>query len=141
MVHELIAICDVCKQAVADGGGSLWVDMAEVERCSTHTRAWEILETRQEAPGIQSFDAASLMSYPEAARWQVHHTACDPSPDANTYAVEVHRCRSWADLVLWTAHLMGKAWLQYTDWENLLQEAAEATGKRITPTVPPRVHW
>ncbi|MEU0118554.1 hypothetical protein ABZ137_33945 [Streptomyces bobili] len=44
MVYELIAICDACKQAAADG--SLWVDMAEVDRCSNnHTRAWEILET------------------------------------------------------------------------------------------------
>lgn len=64
MVYELIAICDACKQAVADGEGSFSVDMAEVDRCSTNTRAWEILETAHEAPGVQSFDAASLMSYP-----------------------------------------------------------------------------
>ncbi|MFI1481889.1 hypothetical protein [Streptomyces sp. NPDC020747] len=67
MVYELIAICDACKQAVADGEGSLWVGIAEVDRCSTNMHAREILETEHEAPGVQSFDAAeSPMSYPEA---------------------------------------------------------------------------
>lgn len=114
--------------------------MAEVERCATNTQAWELLETEQETPGVRSFDAASLMSYPGPARWHVHHARCDPSPGANAYAIEVHRCRSWADLVWWTAHFMGKTWLQHTDWEDVLQEASEATGTRFTPTTPPRLH-
>lgn len=140
MAHELAAICDVCTQAVADGEGSFWVDMSEVDRCSTNVRAWELRETKQVGPGLHSYDAASLMSYPDAARWRVHHAACDPTPNANAYAVEVHRCRSWADLVWWTAHLMGKSWLQHTDWEDVLQSAADADGSRIIPTSPPKRH-
>ncbi|WP_030886411.1 hypothetical protein [Streptomyces sp. NRRL F-5053] len=139
MSHDLLAYCDTCKAPVADGDGALWADMADVDRTATNTQAWEMLETKQEA-GALSFSAGSLMSYPEPARWQVHHSACNPSPDARAYAVEVHRCRSWADLVWWTAHLMGKTWLQHTDWEDLLQETAEAAGTRITPATPPESH-
>lgn len=140
MTHELIAICDVCKQTVANDEGSVWVDMAEGDRYAINTRAWELLETEQEAPGAHTFTAASLLSHPDPARWHVHHAACDPSPNANAYTFEVHRCRSWVNLVLWTAHLMGKTWLPHTDWEDLLQEAAEAVGTRIAPATPPRLH-
>jgi hypothetical protein len=139
MDHELLARCETCDALIADGDGSLWVDMADVDRTATNTQAWEMLETEQEA-GALSFSVGSLMSYPDPARWQVHHDACYSSPRARSYGVEVHRCRSWADLVWWTAHLMGKTWLQDTDWENLLQETAEATGTRIDPATPPKSH-
>jgi hypothetical protein len=39
-MYELIAICDARKQA--DGEGSLWVDMAEIDRCSTTPARSEI---------------------------------------------------------------------------------------------------
>lgn len=39
MTHELVAICDACKQTIADGEGSLWVDMAEIEQATTNERA------------------------------------------------------------------------------------------------------
>lgn len=140
MTHELIAICDACKETIADGEGSLWVDMAEVEQATTNERAWEQFEAEQHERGVLTFSGESLQSYPDPAHWRVHHYSCDPVPNANSYAVEVHRCRSWADLVWWTAHLMGKAWFPRTDWEDLLQEAAEAAQTRITPVVPPKLH-
>ncbi|NNN36025.1 hypothetical protein HLK59_37815 [Streptomyces sp. S3(2020)] len=140
MTHELLAICDTCKKPVADGEGSLWVDMTEVDQATVNRRAWEQLATEQLAPGIHGYSAESLMTYPKSARWQVHHVACDPAPDANAYAIDVHRCRSWADLVLWTAHLMGKAWLSDTDWEDLLEAASQSAGSRITPVVPPTLN-
>lgn len=87
-----------------------------------------------------TFSGESLQSYPDPAHWRVHHHSCDPAPNANSYAIEIHRCRSWADLVWWTAHLMCKAWLPRTDWEELLQEAAEAGQTRITPATPPTLH-
>ncbi|WP_327415305.1 hypothetical protein [Streptomyces sp. NBC_01233] len=140
MAHELIAICDECKQAVADGEGSLWVDMAEVDQHTINVRAWKQLEAKPATDRLQTYSFSSLLSYPEPAPWRVHHAACDPAPDANAYAIEVHRCRSWADLVVWTSHLMGKSWLAHTDWSKVLEGAGESLGRRIVPTVPPTLH-
>ncbi|GAA1429321.1 hypothetical protein GCM10009601_44330 [Streptomyces thermospinosisporus] len=140
MTYELISICDACKQAIADGEGGLWVDMSEVEQASINERAWEQLEAEQHESGVRTFSGESIQSYPDPARWRVHHYSCDPSPSANSYAIEVHRCRSWADLVWWTAHLMGKSWLGQTDWDELLQQASESAGNRITPAVRPHLH-
>ncbi|WP_143094195.1 hypothetical protein [Streptacidiphilus jiangxiensis] len=140
MTYELAAICDACKQAVGDGDGNLWLDMAEVEQATVNKRAWEQLETDHSSPGFVKVSFSAHLSHPEPARWQVHHSACDPAPDANAYAIEVHRCRSWADLVLWTAHLMGKGWFPHTDWDELLEAAGESAGSRITPTTRPTLH-
>lgn len=62
MTHELLAICDACKKPVADGEGSLWVDMTEVDQTTVNRRAWEQLETEQLAPGIHGYSAESLMT-------------------------------------------------------------------------------
>jgi hypothetical protein len=114
--------------------------MADVNQVTVNERAWEQLEAEPQQTGMLTFSGESFLSYPDLAHWRVHHTACDPALNANTYAVEVHRCRSWADFVIWTAHLMGKAWLQHTDWGELLQEAGESAGTRISPAVPPTLH-
>ncbi|MEU4173001.1 hypothetical protein AB0F46_39795 [Streptomyces sp. NPDC026665] len=133
MNHELQASCDTCNAPVLDRQGILWIDMADVDRAVTDVQAWKLLDTEQETARDVHFAAACLMQYPKPARWQVHHTACNPSPRARSYAIEVHRCRSWVGLVWWTAHLMGTTWLQHTDWEQLLRETVEATGTRIIP--------
>ncbi|MBT2415093.1 hypothetical protein J7I94_31905 [Streptomyces sp. ISL-12] len=128
------------KQPIADGEGRLWVDMSEVERATVNERAWEQLEADQPERGVLTFSGESLQSYPDPARWRVHHYSCDSALDANSYAIEVHRCRSWADLVWWTAHLMGKVWLPQTDWDEVLEAASAAAGTRITPAVRPTLH-
>ncbi|NBE49900.1 transposase [Streptomyces boluensis] len=115
--------------------GCPWMDLPE------EFGSWKGVHNRlRKWAADGSFSAGSLMSYPEPAWWQVHHSACNPSPDATTYAIEVHRCRSWADLVWWTVHLMGETWLRHTDWEDLFQEPAEAAETRISPTAAPKSH-
>ncbi|MEW2636341.1 hypothetical protein AB0903_33040 [Streptomyces sp. NPDC048389] len=58
MAHELIAICDECKHAVADSEGSLWVDMAEVDQHAINV-------PRMEAAGGRTSDrqAADLLLF------------------------------------------------------------------------------
>ena len=67
MAHELLAICDACKKPVADGKGSLWVDTTEVDDATVNGHAWEQLEGQRPTPGIHSYSAESLMTYPESA--------------------------------------------------------------------------
>lgn len=47
---------------------------------------------------------------------------------------------SGESFVMWTAHLVGKAWLPHTDWDELLQKAGEVAGMRIRATVRPTLH-
>jgi hypothetical protein len=140
MAHELIAICDECKHPVADGEGSLWVDMTEVDQREINVRAWKQLEAEPTTDMLQTYSFSSILSYPEPAPWRVHHAVCDPDPSTNAYAIEAHRCRSWADLVVWTSHLMGKTWLVHTDWHKVLEGAGESRGRRIVPAAPPTLH-
>ncbi|WP_354645220.1 hypothetical protein [Kitasatospora camelliae] len=139
--HELNAICDVCKNPIADGAGNVWIDKADLSRAERGVKEWEDAqrEAARERDGVVMYSADDLLAYPEAARWAVTHRACDPEPDTSAYSFEVHRCRTWAELVDWTAHLMGKTWLQVTDWNVLLEEATAARGHRISPSVKPKI--
>ncbi|MEV1048742.1 hypothetical protein [Streptomyces sp. NPDC049916] len=129
MPRELVLICRGCGRKVWDDIGYLWVDTARVADVGQAQRAWEA-EYRD---GLM--DMLDFLKYPEKVRWQAHHLACDPASEDSHYRLEARRLRTRADLLGWTAHLMGKNWLDCTDWSELLQESRQV-GKQITPARP-----
>lgn len=52
-------------------------------------------------------------------RWRPWHRGCWRGQER--YAIDVERIRTLAQVCDWTAHLMGKAWLRYTDWPLVLR--------------------
>ncbi len=121
---KLTAICDTCSAPVADGDGILWIPKADLARAEPALQAFKQQQTQR---------FVALSDYPELARWRVDHHAC-ADLDGAAYAIELHRCRNWPNLINWTAHLMGKAWLSSTDWHRLLKDAVNAAGHRLNPT-------
>lgn len=138
---ELVTICDTCTKPIADGKGTIWVDYNKIHQNEEAVRAWRQEQKDKTPPGELAVTTGSdLMRFPSAVRWNVHHAACDPDPDAGCYSIEVHRMRTWGDLVHWTAHLMEKTWLSNTDWRNLLAGATTTSGGRISPVVAPKIN-
>lgn len=139
--HELVAICDACTKPIADGEGVIWIDYGQIDQHEKAVRAWRQEQKEKTPPGLLVTSTFSdIMKYPPAVRWNVHHAACDPDPDAGAYSIGVHQMRTWGDLVHWTAHLMEKSWLSNTDWRKLLDGATSTTGGRITPVVAPKIN-
>ncbi len=125
--------CDHCDQVVHDGAGYIHIDYAAIHATEEARRIWERDRPRGAATtvatSIVTVRFGDLAAYPPAVPWQVHHTRCDPHPDAGDYWFSVERCRTWPQLVEWTAHLMGKAWIGRTDWRAVLARVHERGGQ------------
>lgn len=136
---ELILSCDVCKEPVAPGKGHLWVDYAHINQRAGDLMAWDDAHPKP-AAGLRTHSLGAIMDLPDRVRWQAHHSACDPEPDAGAYTIDAERLTSWADLAHWTAHLMGHKWFDGTDWAKILEGVATGNGPRLRPAKPSPLH-
>ncbi|MEU4180982.1 hypothetical protein [Streptomyces sp. NPDC026589] len=124
MDRELVLVCQECDRRIWGGFGYLWADTTQVAHVGQARRDWEAKHS--DGP----VDLLNFLSYPEPAPWQAHHQACDPDREGAHYRLASQKLRTGADLLRWTAHLMGKNWLHLTDWSDLIQEALQG-GRRI----------
>lgn len=113
---HLVWVCEACQSPVADGEGYLHVSMVEVR--SAERAIADERDERDNSWG--TVDINAFLSGPGPARWRTHHAGCDPEPDDADYWIDVARVRTHAHLLARTAHLMGKAWLSCTDWDELI---------------------
>lgn len=115
--------CDGCSQPITTSG-YLWVKYHDIGRATAAVSAWESAQMSIGADGFpEPVDVGQAADVPDPARWYVHHRACDPEADVACYWVEVERLDTWSRVVGWTVHLMGKSWLDVTDWRDLLRRA------------------
>ena len=50
--------------------------------------------------------------------------------DNISYWFDAYRCSTAFDLLGWTAHLLGKKWLEDTDWDEFIYRVLRANGWR-----------
>lgn len=124
---ELIAICDLCRRPVADGTGSLYIDLAEVREYRHDADEWR-------AAHAGPVKVSEVLDAPARPCWRVRHDACDTDRDVLAYDISVEQIRTWHELARWTAHLFDKNWFALTDWGHLMRGVAENSGTRIQPS-------
>lgn len=127
MTNDLNLICDACGQLIGEERlGYLWVDRGAVDRARQAVAEWEQKHAKASDQFTGGFvvGGAALLEYPALVRWQAHHGPCDPDPDVWAYDIASGNVRTWEQLLERTAHLMGKPWLQLTDWRELLRGVA-----------------
>ncbi|WP_331726475.1 hypothetical protein [Streptomyces uncialis] len=131
MLRALTLICRACRTPVHGDHGYLWADTQEVH--SAH-RARLDHEKRAKATD-RPLDFHDFLSVPDPACWQAHHARCDPQRDEAHYRISSGKLRSRADLLDWSAHLVGKVWvLSATDWCTVMNEAR--TGGHRLAVIP-----
>lgn len=106
-------ICDYCGEPVEDGKGYLTIPR-DVGDMPARIKTWEA-----EPPGM-IVTGAELMTYPSMIKWDTLHSGCDLGGHG-FYDIEVERIRSSTQMLEWTAHLMEKRWLKYTDWTEVVR--------------------
>lgn len=143
--HALRAYCEGCQRQIKPlSAGYVEVNLSKVADAEAERREWQREQDRKhEASGrrLVTRSAADLMTYPSEVRWHVWHAACDPDPDEEQgqyYQFTLDRVQDAAGLLHWTAHLMGKNWLDCTDWDALIGKAADGVGP-LRCGVPGRV--
>ena len=120
MARELVLICWKCRLEIGQDDGYLWAHTGEVDVVQRTFRGWDKQYTGPD--GGLSLTLGQMLAYPEPAFWRAHHQHCDPDRDGMHYRVPAERLRIRADLLDWTAHLMEKGWLPYTDWREVIRE-------------------
>ena len=123
-------LCDVCGQPVKAKTGYLTVDSGRALRQYRDAEEREFYrEVDARVDGrFALIDLAEMLTWPEPVQWQALHHDCDPDPERGDYWFGVERVDSLAKLLDWSAHLMGKSWLDETDWDHLLRTVAAAAG-------------
>ena len=115
--------CEICGSAIADGEGYVAMSFAELHANDRAVKSWE-----ERNAGRGFMPVKDFISYPTAVRWHVLHAACDPDLDASSYWFPIERMRTPADVIARSAHLLGKRWIQATDWDALLRDVAARLG-------------
>lgn len=101
--------CERCGFPIADGAGAVRIDLAEVRDAEA---AGE--------PVMTSWDDIIQQDYFYPAQWMARHIACDDI-DGPFYAIDVERIRTPEQMLWWTAHLMEKRWLTFTNWRGIIR--------------------
>jgi hypothetical protein len=115
-------VCEVCGDPIANGEGYLSIDYADIERVEEFERRRRPREPRVVTLG------EFVEGFPGLAHWRVVHEACDARPDWNLdYCIYVERMRTQGGALSWAAHLLGKNWIQSTDWDDVLRHASRLT--------------
>jgi len=115
-MHELVAICDTCKQPIDDNQGHLYAAFDQIRANLT-----------PEPSALREALAVETILVGKPIHWRARHYACTPKDAGEVYGIEVCQIRTWARLTEWTAHLMPKNWFPRSDWAALLM--ACATGR------------
>ncbi|MCR6488377.1 hypothetical protein M8542_36660 [Amycolatopsis sp. OK19-0408] len=114
--QDLLAVCQICLQLIADGDGAVWCrpEAATAERGD-----------RGDQETWSSFTLEEMLAAPdERVHWRVTHERCEP---ATGYLIAVERIRTWPAYLHWTAHLMGKGWFASTNWDDLILDTLDPT--------------
>jgi hypothetical protein len=125
-VNELTLICGPCGLAILGDTGCLRVSHGAIKRHQRETAEWNARH-----PG-DAHDLTELLTLPDEVQWVAWHDKCRPAGFDDGYEIDSVRLSTWSGLAHWTAHLMSKRWLDCTDWDDVLREAAgEIPSRRI----------
>ncbi len=117
--------CSECGDPIHDGAGYVRCLVWDADTVRDERAAWN-----EQHP--QAADLANLFAYPEGAPWVAVHGSCDPLAEReDVYSIGVERLRAPEQLLGWTTHLNGKAWVRDTDWDALMATFAAEWGAEV----------
>lgn len=114
------AACDVCNQPV-ERDGYLILYGRELAPARRAWHAFEEEERSRQQYGMVEVNLGALLALP-VAKWRCLHSRCDPQEDTGDYGIPVRRPLTAEEMLSHTLHLMGKRWLEVTDWTAFLRD-------------------
>lgn len=123
MKQKLVLDCTVCGSPVDNGDGYIHLPYAEVRRYEAEQK-----DNLSQSGGWTPMQWDVFMSHKGPARWEVAHRGCDTHGDDCRYFVDIERCRTLSDLLMWTGHLWEKGWIYDTNWGKFVCEITRKNG-------------
>lgn len=120
---ELDWLCLQCKRPIADGEGDLLIrssDLRAFRRGQAELASKGTAFTVDGAEELRVVSVQDMVDAPDAAGWLPLHHGCDSTPDDCYYSIPVGGISTVLEVLEWTRHLLGKNWLQETDWDSVI---------------------
>ncbi len=117
--------CDLCHEPIADDEGRAYVNGRDAEEVKRARASFE-KEHKHPKHELYVYTGADLAKLPQPARWEFRHHACDPAPDRADYWFNIAEVRTEAALLVKTALLMEKSWLEATNWDDVIAAVGES---------------
>lgn len=127
---RLVWVCDVCQRPIADGKGAVFVRTSDrlAYREGQDAISRERVAFYAANPGrVYVENMTAWMEAADPAPWRSLHHKCDRTPGDCAYWFDVSRIRTLAAVLSWTRHLMGKAWLEETAWDDLIGDVLDTS--------------
>lgn len=110
--------CQVCDKVVGPSGAYLYVRTHDAQEAEEAIEEWH-----RQHPG-PAYRMTEFFDFPSRAPWRVVHDQCEPEPEAAIYDIDIAQFQTYRDVLKWTAHLMGKTWFRFTNWESVIGRIA-----------------
>lgn len=134
-MSPLRMVCEGCgRDVTASAAAVIHVSHSDVAGYEREQRQWEGHRIATRGDLATLLTPSELLAMPLEASWAVHCDGCNPHKDpdgsmcGNCYWFSLDRCQTAEQLLRWTAHLMGKAWLGSTDWPVLIERVLALQG-------------
>lgn len=105
--------CVKCGKEIVDRTGSIYVDPGQAN--ARRIQQAEVAMSEPMALDMSQLAAQQARQVPHAI-WRPYHDKCWGG--TFSYEIEVHRLRTFEQFASWTAHLWGKKWFPFTDWDT-----------------------
>lgn len=115
---EITLICGTCHGPIEGDSGGLAVYFPDINE---HRRL--LTEWRQQHPEPVP-DVRDVRGFPEPLRWTPVHDKCVLAETADAYEIDAAALTSAGGFIEWSRQLRRKSWIGFTDWEQVLREAA-----------------
>jgi hypothetical protein len=122
--------CDLCGDPIADGCGYLTLSYAQLHEHERAVKAWDERIAAKYPGPLRCYPMSELADFPGPVVWGVLHRGCDPEPERSDYWIAVERIRTAGEVISWSAHLLGKRWVQSTTWADVLRGVSGQLGSR-----------
>ena len=134
--------CEVCDFVVTKDG-YLIVYGDELREAEKSWREYESRRQRDRAASNSSWEVVPLGEMLELgeAKWHVLHAACDPRPDRGDYALHIERPLTALDLLDHTLHLIGKVWIDATNWHRFVRALVHQGRPHYDPEEEAPIAW
>lgn len=120
--------CEHCARPITAGTGHINLYDDELDLAERQATAHEAAQATAAAildPFAGTVTVDDLLRAPQPAKWHAEHDRCATGA-RDAYAIAVERISTLDDALSWTLHLMGKTWIQRTDWAPFIRKQLPA---------------
>ena len=112
--------CHKCGRRAKGKDDVLWLSMTALRQAEELGRWSQATSNSDERLYLSVLD---LHNIPDEGKWQITCDKCWSDSNDDYYVINLNRIATWCAVAEWSAHLLEKDFLPFTDWSAILRNA------------------